>query len=176
MRAFQISSYHASLASFLNCTNKTCKTSIKRTWEGVIISCDVKAPLLIFPHIKSCVYHLALSSCIILRIAPSCIDLCHHLLVCAIWFFASRARVRAVRAEVRLHPWGGYRWFLYRWSDRRAHLLHLFYSFILVVLLLSLCCDSVVSRVLFHLLPYICHVTPPLPTTCCLLLVEPCES
>ena len=132
----------------------------------------LKAPHLILLHMKSCTYHLAMSSCIILRIAFLVLIFACTFLVCAIWFFASRARVRAVRAGVRLHPWGGYRWFLYRWSDRRAHLLHLFYSFLLFALLLSLCCDSVVSRVLFHLFTDMSRVTLPLPTTCCLLFAS----
>jgi hypothetical protein len=106
------------------------------------------------PHlILLCMDPLCISSCIILRIASLVLIVLFTFLVCAIWFFSSRHRHRAVREGVPLHhPWRSRSCFLFR-SDRRAHLLHIFYSFTLVVLLLSICCDSVVSHVLFHLLP-----------------------
>ena len=86
----------------------------------------------------------------------------HHIAHCTIlyWFahyfscmclvLPSRHRHRAVRAGVRAHPSGGSRLYRYRWSDRRALSLHLFYI-LLSLLLLSFGCDSFESRVLFHL-------------------------
>ena len=133
-----------------------------------------KAPHLILLYLKHCTYHVAMSSCIILRIASSCIDLCLYLLVCAIWIFSSSHRHRAVREGVPLHhPWRSRSCFLFR-SDRQAHLLHLFYSFTLVVLLLSICCVLLCHVSFSTCYPYEpCHIT--LPITLCMMF-EPCES
>ena len=166
MWGFQILHHHASLASSLNCLIKTCQIELNHMWGCLSFHVKYGTPLNFDLHQPSChviMHHIA--HC-------TCIDLSYIYLVCVIWFFASRARVRAVRAGVRLHPRGGYRWFLYHWSDRRAHLLHLFCSFILVVLMLSLCCDSVGSCVLFHLFPDMSRVTLPLPIICCLLFAS----
>ena len=148
VRGFQILHYHASLTSSLNCSIKKLQQWTKCYVRVFIISCELWAPHLILP----CTYHLAMSSCIILRIALTCIDLCPTFLVCAFWFFSSRRRRRAVRAGVRA-PSGGSCLCFYRWPDRRAHLFTYFTVSCSFDLLLSLCCDSGVSRVLFHLLP-----------------------
>ncbi len=137
----------------------------------LIISCDFKAPHLILLHMKHRTYHLAMSSCIILRISSSCNDCALYFHVCAICFFPSRHRHRAVREGVPLHhPWRSRSCFLFR-SDRRAHLLHLFYSFTLVVLLLSICC-VLLSHVSFP--PVTMWAGSPLrylpPVACCLSL------
>jgi hypothetical protein len=127
-----------------------------------IISCEIWAPHLILP----CTNHLAMPSCIILRIAFTCIDLCYYFLVCAIWFFSSRRRRRAVRPGVRVPSGGSCRCF-YLWSDRRAHPFTYFTFTCSFDLLLSLCCDSVVSRVLSTCYLYV-RDTPPRPTFCLL--------
>ncbi len=105
--------------------------------EGISnFTCSFQLPHLILPSMNPLALHHA-SYCalhnLVLIYAP-------FLLVCAICFFSSSYRHWAVRAGVPLHhPWRSRSCFLFR-SDRRAHLLHLFYSFTLVVLLLSICC------------------------------------
>jgi hypothetical protein len=85
-------------------------------------------------------------------------------LVYAIWFFSSRHRRWAVREGVPLHhPWRSRSCFLFR-SNRRAHLLHLFYSFTLVVLLLSICC-VLLCHVSFPPVTHMSRVFPPYPLT-----------
>jgi hypothetical protein len=58
----------------------------------------------------------------------------------------------------------------HRWADRRALPLHLFYSFTLVALLISICCILFKARILLHLLPNMSRVSIPIPNTivCCL--------
>ena len=58
-------------------------------WGWFIISCEIWAPHLILLHMKHRTYHLAMSSCIILRIASSCFDLC-YLLSMYVLFASSR--------------------------------------------------------------------------------------
>ena len=140
---------------------KTCNW-IKTICEGVIISCELWAPHLIL----ACTNHLAMSSCIILRIAFTCIDLCYTFLVCAIWFFSSRRRRRAVRAGVRAPPGGSCLCF-YRWSDRRAHLFTYF-----TVSCSLIYCYPYVAIPLCHMSYSTCYLyirdTPPRPTFCLL--------
>ncbi len=65
----------------------------------LIISCDIGAPHLILP----CTYHLAMSSCIILRIASTCIDLCYTFLY--VLFGSSRVDADAEQYEQEYeHP------------------------------------------------------------------------
>ena len=134
------------------------------------------APLLIFATHKSCNCHLAMSH------ASYC-ALHHRVLICAniflyVLFGSSRVEPESEQFEQECYytPEEDIVGFSTADLTGEPTSFTYFYSFLLFALLLSLCCDSVVSRVLFHLLPYICRVTPPLPTTCCLLLVKPCES
>ena len=95
--------------------------------------------------------------------------LCSFFPVCVICFFPSRHRHRAVREGVPLHrPWRSRSCSLFRF-DRRAHPFTYFTFSCSFDLLLSLYCDSVVSHILLHLLPYITELhLIALPIVCCL--------
>ena len=133
----------------------------------------LKAPHLILLHMKSCIYHLAMPSCTIIAHCTSLFWLCSLYPCMCVCFFANRRRHRAVREGVPLHhPWRSRSCFLFR-SDRRAHLLHLFYSFTLVVLLLSICC-VLLCHVSFPHVTHMSRVTLPypLPFVWCLSLAS----
>ena len=177
MRAIQISSCHASLASSLNCLIKTCKIWIKRTCVWVLSFHVVhKAPLLILPHLNSCIYHLAMSH------ASYC-ALHLRVLICSNIFLYVRFGFSRVEPESEQFE----QEFDYTPEEdivgfSTADLTGEPTSFTYFTfscsfdLLLSLCCVSVVSCVLLHLFTDMSRVTPPLPTTCCLLFDKPCES
>ena len=77
VRGIQILHFHASLASSLFCSIKNLQELELMKHEWVLsFHVDKMAPLLILPHLNSCIYHLAMSH------ASYC-ALHHRVLICA---------------------------------------------------------------------------------------------
>lgn len=152
----QILHHHASLASSLNCLIKTCQFELNLMWGCLSFHVKYGTPLNFDLHQPSChviMHHIA--HC-------TCIDLCYIPLVCA--FGSSRVepeyeqfeqeyehpqedRACASTADLTGEPPPPFTYFTVSCSFD---------------LMLSLCCDSVVSRVLFHLLPiYLSYTSSP---------------
>ena len=164
MRGFQILHHHASLASSLNCPQLNMQHEPKTICEGVYhFMWHLSTPLNFALHISSChviMHHIA-----------HCIYLYWFVLLLSLYALFGSSRVDAdaeqyeQEYEFPLEDRVGASTSDLTAEPTPSPILHFTCSF---DLLLSLCCDSVVSRVLSTCFLYL-RDTPPLPTYCLMI-------
>ena len=141
--------------------------------EGIFICCLLfsNGPLNIAMYGPFALHHA--SYC---RIALPCIDLRTFFLY--VLFGSSRVDTdtEQFEQEYEYHPEEDIACTTTADLTGEPSLLHLFYSFTLVALLLSLCCDSVRVTCPNPPVTHMSHVSFPIPITLCLLFGKPCES